>query len=474
MSIRHDNKTVLFFDDWELSSRENLIRRVGEPKLVSESIFEDPYMNISWGYPTIFQVPNTGQWRCLYQGYSNDHKYRLPLVAESDDGIHWQIPDLSKRIPLADRMHPHQLLSFQNFGEWSCCYVDENAKDPAERIKGFIVYHTDKYHLRTRLVVSSDGFCWRDVRGVKWSSDKLAPDPATAAFWNERRNAYIMTLRPMWTDRRIALVETKDWRDFSNPELVIQPDALDPPLTECYGMPVFPYEGTFIGFLWLFHPTPKADKRFNFYHKYLHGKIDCQLVYSRNGWHFQRTLRELLFSNDNLNQFGGGCIYPSSMLVDTDNCVRIYSSASKAEHGILKEGSGAILLHKLRLDGFTYLETGGGLGLLGTRPLFWRGGEIKLNVEAPWGEVRVQITDPKGFVLKGYSFQDCIPFSGDELFYEPHWRNGTQATSLKKRLIRMEIQMHNARIYAIRGNFVPLVAAEAWRFEHFNEQPEFR
>jgi len=34
-------KTLLFFDDWELNYKENLVRRIGKPKLVPEGISKD-------------------------------------------------------------------------------------------------------------------------------------------------------------------------------------------------------------------------------------------------------------------------------------------------------------------------------------------------------------------------------------------------------------------------------------------------
>ena len=467
-------RTLLFFDDWELNYRENLIRHVGKPELVPEGTFEDPYTNVTWSYPTVFCLSGGEGWRCLYQGHSQDDSYILPLVAESKDGIRWEVPDLSEKIPLPGRIHPHQIIPSKNFRNW-CCYVDERAKDPSERIKGLVAYHDPYPAKKTRLAVSPDGLSWKQVEGAKWSPDHLVPDPPWFAFWNHVRSSYVITLRPMGSDRRVALVETKDWRTFTEPELALQPDALDSPLAEFYGMRVFPYEGIFVGLLWIFHPTPKADERKSFRSKYLHGKVDCQLTYSKNGWHFQRTLREPLFSNEDLSQFGGGCIYPSSMIMDDKKCIRVYSGASKPEHGILKKGSGALLLHRLRLDGFIYLETGGGPGLLGTRPLLWRKGEVQLNIEAPWGEGRVQVTDPDGRILEGYRFKDCVPFTGDELFWEPQWRGGRCLDSLAGKLIRLEVQMYNARIYAIRGGFLaPAEAKQAKRFEHCKERPEVR
>jgi len=53
-------------------------------------------------------------------------------------------------------------------------------------------------------------------------------------------------------------------------------------------MPILQYEQLFVGLLWVYHTDPKVDGT----NKYLLGKIDCQLAYSYDGWHFQRTVRE--------------------------------------------------------------------------------------------------------------------------------------------------------------------------------------
>jgi hypothetical protein len=70
-------------------------------------------------------------------------------------------------------------------------------------------------------------------------------------------------------------------------------------LAEHYGMPVFPYKDYFVGFLWIFH-VPNIRQR-----KYWGGKLDAQLVYSYNGTHFNRSLREPFLSNDSSPETAG-------------------------------------------------------------------------------------------------------------------------------------------------------------------------
>jgi len=143
--------------------------------------------------------------------------------------------------------------------------------------------------------------------------------------------------------------------------------------------------------------------------------------------------------------------------------LRIYSGSSRGEHYQFQTGQapdfskdkvangGAILLHSLRRDGFCYLESDGGDGVLLTKPVLFRHSELKLNVLAPLGEVRVEISDIQGKELTGYSYAECVPFSGDSLAWTPTWRNAS-LEQLAGRMVRIGIRLVNARLYAIRGN----------------------
>lgn len=455
----HQPNTLLFFDDWHLDRRDHVERRVGRPEWNPEATFVDPRLNVTWGYPSIFRDSDTGQWRCLYQGWDPSRKRLYPAVAESKDGITWTVPDLSGNIYLPDRAHPNQVLPVTEFTEWNPCYYDERA-NPSERLKGLVFSYPHNDYPRSFLWASPDGLRWRRIEGAHWQRD--TPDPATCVFWNAPRSRYVLTTRPSLNDRRIAVAETADWRTFSEPELALEADALDTPLAQLYGMPVFPYEGLFIGLLWVFHPSPEVKGESPL--KYRGGKVDCQLAYSRDGWHFQRGLREAFMPNTDPGHPGAGCLQPTCMIFD-EEVIRIYASSARHEHGIMLPGDGAILLYTLRRDGFVYLEDTGGSGVIGTRPLLWEGGTLTLNALAPDGEVRVQVTDSRGVVLPGYSFAEAVPFTGDNQRWEPHWKEGRSLRSVSERTLRLEVRLSNARLYAIRGNMRMLSAPEVVRFE---------
>lgn len=463
-------KTLLFFDDQRLNQRDNVERHLGKPELLPESIYRDPHTVTAWGYPTVFFDAPSGKWRMLYLGWTDVNLgHRFPLLAESDDGLHWAPRDTTREIKLADRKFPHQVLPLAEFSEWPPCYVDERAA-PAERIKGLVVFHSGKHAISTRLWVSPDGIKWKLKEGVEWQ--KSGPDPGVAVFWNAVRESYTFTTRPDWTDRRVAVFETRDWVRFTEPELALQTDALDAPLTQLYGMPVFPYAGYHVAFLWLYHTVPQVKGQAP--HKFMGGHVDCQLAYSLNGWHFQRGLRTPFIGNGAPGEPTAGCVYPSSLIQKPDGSLWIYASAGTHEHAIIPPGSGSILTYKLRRDGFVYLESANGMGTVGTVALLWKGGELEVNAQSPNGRVRVRVTDPKGEPLSGYDFGDCEPLTGDETAWQPKWKNGKTMGLLGTRTLRLEIELTSARLYALRGRFTPLVAGEVWRFNEDGTLPRER
>ena len=439
---------------------------MGRPKLAAQ--FTDPYLDVSFAYPTVFRDQETGLWRCLYQGFlyegylhkndvvttGNTLRYRsIPSVIESDDGLQWRVPDLTETAPLSDRRTPHQVLPLSEFREWGPPFYDEREEDTSKRLKGFVSFGKDQLRPIAPLWVSPDGVHWRHEEGSSWHP--VGIDPSVSAFWNPRRDAYVVTARPSWGDRRMAVYETPDWKSFSRPELAIQADALDSPMAEIYGMPVFPYEGLFVGFVWLFHPDQALVSRPG---KGFLGHNDCQLAYSMNGWHFQRGLRDTFIANGEPDEPGSGVVYPSSLVRDGD-VLRICSASGGFEHG---QGLGspekpqsALLFHELRPDGFVYLASEGGWGSVTTRVLFCDGPELSLNVQAPHGEARVELTDELGEPLPGFSYDDCAPFTGDDLAWRPVWGEGIGPGALGNRFFRVSVRLLNARLYAVRGDFYP-------------------
>ncbi len=455
---------IHFFDDWQLITYHNLQRRRGKPRYVPEATLEDGLTEGTWNFPLVTRDSKRGKYIGLYggagsleatknvtipEGVAGDTIPRTQILcyAESDDGISWRRPDLTGKTKFEGPVFaPNQVFGLAQGLDGGPPSYDPYDPDPARRFKYLINYKPPgkAAHIRA-LVVSPNGINWEIAH---YFESQRGTDTPTSVFYHPEKKVYVFNVRQYCGDRRIFFFETKDWKTFTDPELIMHPDSMDPPLVGFYGMPVVRYENLFLGLLWKIYCDPGTRTLPN-------GPIDCELVYSYDGNHFNRTTHQLFIERNELGEHGGGCIYVGSMLVDEDNQIRFYSGGSKAEHFQNQElEDAALMLHTLRLDGFMYFATPAGMGSLRTRPLYITGDDLRINARSPYGGVRVQILDEKGDVIPGYEFENCQPLLGDELFWTPTWKNGKffgGAGSYKRRQI--EIEINTGEIFAIRGDF---------------------
>jgi len=453
--------TLLFFDDHHLAARENVVRRVGRPQIIPESVWRDePRLNPAWGYPSVWFDAEKGLWRLFYQANVVQGLRGRPfckLAAHSEDGLRWEPTDTTKIARVPGRRFRHQVADGEQ--EWSGLYVDENAPEE-ERLRRLAV---------KEVWASADGLRWKPV--ADWRPDVV--DMSAFPYYSDVFKRAFIVGRQSKGDRRMCLFQTGDWRSFSSPVLAVNADALDEPLTDTYGMPVFPYEGWYVAFLWLYH-GPSQQVEFSPY-KYTGGKVDCQLAYSLNGQAFQRGPRETFIGNDGPGSPTAGCVYPSAMTARSDKELWIYASAGAWEHGFTPRDTGSILAYRLRKDGFVFLESRSGPGVVATKPLYWRGGELSLNIHGQggpakvasdqnylWNGARVQINGYRGRPLPGYTFAECRPFAGDSVAWRPTWTSGRKLAALKGKDIQVAVQMCNCRLYAMRGDF-KVMSPQEWR-----------
>jgi hypothetical protein len=450
--------TILFFDDWALHFRRHMVRRAGVPQWVPEATLEDDIVEGTWNFPFVFREPGDDIWRGLYAGVSyrasdtgKARQFLGLLLAESPDGIHWSKPDVSGLSGVSHRRRANQVFSFHDGpSDGGPVFLDPVETDPNRRLK-FLFSGTRGEQHAQYIATSPDGIRWT-LDKEPWDHRRL--DAPITAFYNWHQKTYTICSRPWTGDRRPALIETPDFRTLSEPQVVVHPDPLDPPIVQFYGMPVYPYEGLYIGLLQCYHTDPNEGG----YHKRL-GYVDGGLTYSYDGRAFNRTYRKPFIPRTPRGEQGSGGIYPSTLLIDPEHTVRIYSGGARRAHFQSTTGpDAALLLHTLRLDGFAYLESDAGTGYVMTRRLRFSGPDLRLNVRAPYGLVRVQLSEAVGTPIPGFTFDECLPFTGDELFYRPRWRGGLNPSAVSDRLVHLEIEVTHGELYAIRGDLELVVA----------------
>jgi len=77
---------------------------------------------------------------------------------------------------------------------------------------------------------------------------------------------------------------------------------------------------------------------------------------------------------------------------------------------------------------------------------------LSLNVRtAKHTAVRVQLLDGEtAQPIPGYTFEEALPISGDQLFATPQWQDHPDIAELIGRPIRIEIALREAELFAIR------------------------
>ena len=462
-------KTILFLDDWMLDSKRNIARRFCNPELLGaeltlEGSAEDgeELAGQTSVYPNYLRDPETGLFKMWYQKSGalevpGKNFNSILCYAESDDGIDWRKPDLGFAQQYGFDESIRNAAGFDVYPTLTCkTTYDPFDPDPERRYKLTaveIVGDIWDNDITGRLYTSPDGISWKIVAGAEWYKGRMGTDGNNQIQFNPITGRYQITCRPSCLDRRIALVESEDLVHWTEPMVVLQPDALDGDLMQFYSISHYWYRGHFLGIVQRQHVAETERNPV----KWL-GKIDDEVAYSYNGVYWMRSNRQPLIPRRPLGEFGSEQLYTSSMVETADGSLRFYTLGDIGEHcgaGPI-EGTdyrSKVLVSSLRECGFACLEPVGGYGYFGTRVLIPRHGDLRINYKAPNGVVRVQASDGRNQPYPGFSFDDCIELRGDETAGAVSWKDGRGLEEFAGKPVRLEFQLFQAQVYALHWDF---------------------
>ena len=392
----------------------------------------------------VFYDPHERIFKMWYMGgYAQNTCY-----AVSHDGIEWNKPAL-------DVVGGTNIVR-AGPRDSSTVWLDLNDRDASRRYK-----MTSWYDHYLQMFASADGVHWRDLGRTGLTGDR------TTFFYNPFRRVWVYSLRGESADRGLGrhrrYWETPDlfanvsWQK-DEPPIWIGADADDPRRlelnvpTELYNLDCVAYESVVLGLFTIFRGERGEREKPN----------DVCVGFSRDGFHWHRPDRRPFVSVSeqigawnwaNVQSAGGCCVVVGDKLY-------FYVSGRKGRPGTNEPGVCSTGLATLRRDGFVSMDAGGTEprarrispaappGTLTTRPLRFSGRHLFVNIDAPDGELRVEMLDREARPLAPFSAGTCNPVTGDQTRARVTWSAAADVARLAGEVVRLRFHLTRGRLYA--------------------------
>jgi hypothetical protein len=104
--------------------------------------------------------------------------------------------------------------------------------------------------------------------------------------------------------------------------------------------------------------------------------------------------------------------------------------------------------HPASASGVQRLEPSPGPGTLITRPVTFSGRYLFVNLDAPDGELRVEVLDREGRTLPDYAAARAVPVRGDATRARVAWTGATDLAAVAGQPVRFRFQLTRGRLYA--------------------------
>jgi len=376
------------------------------------------------------------------------------LYATSKDGLTWDKPELGLHDFLGSKAN-NIVFDLDSV----TVVVDEHEANPARRYK-LVGYSEGNYWS----AVSPDGLTWQnDPATPLWDQSDtitMTQNPETGEFlvfqkrWPHRVRGY---------DRRMVwLSRSADFRQWSEPELVLSPDEIDDAWvtregerTEFYNMSVFPHAAGYIGLPTVFrveYELPRAQVGKG--QSPWAGPIDVEIASSVDGREWRRAWPRMnLIPQGAPGTFNGGAILGlATAPVNFGDKSWFYYTVLTTNHGgPMPPKSISIARAEWRRDGYVSLDAGPEGGRLETVPLRFGVGQLIVNADASRGAVRAAIIEADGTPIAGLALADCEPMQADAVDAAMRWKSG--ATPPTDRPVKVVLELRSTRLFSLASQF---------------------
>jgi len=348
-------------------------------------------------------------------------------------------------------------------GSDNCAWFDLHATNAAERVKFLTCWmHVPKEHRPTGFNHSlhvSDGRTWSDAMPTD-----MAADDYCSFFFNPFRQKWCFSIKRGTARGRSRYYHESDnflkGADWSKAVYWTNADRLDAPepagrypgagdSPQLYSLNAVAYESLMIGIHYIHRgPNNEVCAKGGF-----PKLIDLELGFSRDGFHWHRpdrrgfitgTRREGDWDRAYLHSTAG------VFVILNDKLVFPYTGTSGIAPGG-KRGmySGASIgIATLRRDGFASMDAGEKAGALTTRLLTFKGKHLYVNLDAPQGELRVEVLDADGKVIAPFSAKNCKPLRCDKTLERATWSGVDSLAPVRGKRVKFRFLLRNGSLYS--------------------------
>lgn len=477
------NRRELFIDDYLIDERNHVELLVHQPVREEIAVTCDaPWEGNGCGYYSVLHDPQESVYRMYYHAWQiptgvKGEEPTDPLTIayrESQDGIVWERPNLGI---CEFRGSRDNNIILDKMGDGSSChdfspFIDENPDAKPEA----------RYKATGAGMQSQKGvWAYQSPDGIHWTPMADSPvytegvfDTQNISFWSAKEQQYVLYYRvfsePGFTGTRLVnRAVSKDFLHWTDEGTLVFPEGEGPHfLAQYYVNQIKPYDRAphlYIGFparyvdhglvasTRLLPEWELREKRMTVAPRYGTAVTDSVFITSRDGKNFRQSNDVFLAPGlRTRHNWSYGDNYIARSVVETastrDDCPRELSLY--ATESYFTERNSRLRRYSLRLDGFASLHAKSRQGEVTTKPITFSGKALSLNVAtSAAGMVQVEIRQPDGTSIPGFSLADCDILFGDSIDRKVSWKGNASVESLIGKPVVLRIVMREADLYSI-------------------------
>jgi hypothetical protein len=247
--------------------------------------------------------------------------------------------------------------------------------------------------------------------------------------------------------RAVGRIESSDYRHWTTSEVVVAPDLYDGLTVDLYNPSYSPYEtARHAHFMF-----PSAMEQYE-------GRVNVEVAVSRDNRKWFRPARSAFIAPGEADSFDSMGIYASPGIVPIDrDHLALYTRSDTTPHGgihfdyahVHPPKVGRAVFKRDRIVGIEAKAE----GAFSTRQLAFEGRRLVLNVEpiGPEAALRVELlSGDQEEPCPGYTFEDCLPLTRDELDGQVRWKTGSDLGQWAGKPVRLRVRLHAIRLFAFQ------------------------